>query len=134
MKKILIVILAFSLLPGLALAQQTTSESMREELEQARQEKDEAMDAISLEASLMRSAVRSSRPAPMVAATRPAVKLQLHPALLSLPGRVVMSVLAPLPAPPGPAQLPLVPQKPAVTVEVKPEQQGAPRPGIHTGI
>jgi len=106
MKKILILTLAICILPGVVLAQETGSESIRARLEQARQAKNEKLDNISLQSELMRSALMSSRPAPLV--SQPVMKL--HPALLSLPGRVVTNVLTPVPALQKP-DLPLVTAK-----------------------
>ena len=122
MKKILILTVAIGILPGAVLAQQSGSELLRAELEQARQSKDEAMDDIALEAELIRSTISASRPAPLAANKRPALKPLLHPSFLSLPGRMVMTVLAPAPALPILPDVPFTPPKPVVTIELSLDQ------------
>jgi hypothetical protein len=133
MKKILLLILAISILPASVLAQQCRTEQLRTKLEQARETKDEKMDAISLETELMKSAIKSNGREETAARTRPAVKWTLHPAHLSLPGRMVMTVLVPgsgsqAPQVPKPTNLPLTPPRPAVTIEVAVDREEPSRP------
>jgi hypothetical protein len=90
---------------------------LRVKLDQAREVKDEKMDAISLDMELTKSAIKSN------GRTRPAVKWSLHPAHLSLPGRMVMNVLLPTPQLPKPRNQPLTPSSPAVTIDVAADRE-----------
>jgi hypothetical protein len=126
MKTVGLAFLLLSFLPLSATAQSASAE-LRTRLEEARKERQSRQEAIEMESSLMKSSQEALR-APAVTARSAAPRL--HPAHLSLPGRVITTVMRSALA--GPELVPLSLPRPEVVELVPAERASIPtkEPGV----